>query len=86
MRVVLPHRAAQVLVANWIYSMATPKHQQIVFDIIDELTDEAPFATWWWGLSEEKRSDVLQTLEQRTLDNIKPKVPARRPIKGIGKI
>ena len=65
--------------------MTTPKHEQIVFDIIDELTDEAPFSKWWFDLSEEKRDDLLKALETRTKDNLKPNIPTRRLIRGIGK-
>lgn len=65
--------------------MITLKHEQIVFDIIDELTDEAPFANWWWDLPDTKRDALIKTLELRTQSNLKPPIRPRRPIRGIGK-
>lgn len=64
--------------------MTTPKHEQIVFDIIDELTDESDFAKWWFDLPDNKRATLLKTLENRTKDNLKPNIPRRRIMPTLG--
>lgn len=42
----------------------------IVFDIIDEFTDEPAFATWWWGLPESKREELKVASSKAVSSNI----------------
>jgi len=44
--------------------------ETVVFDIVDELTDEPGFETWWRSLSETKRTILCKAMEEHVTSNI----------------